>query len=181
MKKVLIFAGTTEGRELAELLADSNIKCSVCVATDYALELMNDKRLDVHCGRLTEEEMEVLMRDGSFDVVVDATHPYAQIVSQNVRQAADKESISLIRLRRSTESAEEGFVSFKTHEEREAYMLLKHIFSDINISNLLTHVKKYFYYNHFLFPNIRLNSQVLFFFHLQSYCEYLGHNQCRNT
>ena len=122
MKKVLIFAGTTEGRELAELLADSNIKCSVCVATDYALELMNDKRLDVHCGRLTEEEMEVLMRDGSFDVVVDATHPYAQIVSQNVRQAADKESISLIRLRRSTESAEEGFVSFKTHEECSAWL-----------------------------------------------------------
>lgn len=122
MKKVLVFAGTTEGRELAELLADSNIKCSVCVATDYALELMNDKRLDVHCGRLTEEEMEVLMRDGEFDVVVDATHPYAQIVSQNVRQAADKESISLIRLRRSTESAEEGFVSFKTHEECSAWL-----------------------------------------------------------
>ena len=122
MKKVLVFAGTTEGRELAELLADSNIKCSVCVATDYALELMNDKRLDVHCGRLTEEEMEVLMRDGRFDVVVDATHPYAQIVSQNVRQAADKESISLIRLRRSTESAEEGFVSFKTHEECSAWL-----------------------------------------------------------
>ena len=122
MKKVLVFAGTTEGRELAELLADSNIKCSVCVATDYDLELMNDKRLDVHCGRLTEEEMEVLMRDGSFDVVVDATHPYAQIVSQNVRQAADKESISLIRLRRSTESAEEGFVSFKTHEECSAWL-----------------------------------------------------------
>lgn len=122
MKKLLVFAGTTEGRELAELLADSNIKCSVCVATDYALELMNDKRLDVHCGRLTEEEMEVLMRDGKFDVVVDATHPYAQIVSQNVRQAADKESISLIRLRRSTESAEEGFVSFKTHEECSAWL-----------------------------------------------------------
>ena len=122
MKKVLVFAGTTEGRELAELLADSNIKCSVCVATDYALELMNDKRLDVNCGRLTEEEMEVLMRDGKFDVVVDATHPYAQIVSQNVRQVADKESISLIRLRRSTESAEEGFVSFKTHEECSAWL-----------------------------------------------------------
>ena len=125
MKKVLVFAGTTEGRELAELLADSNIKCSVCVATDYALELMNDKRLDVHCGRLTEEEMEVLMRDGKFDVVVDATHPYAQIVSQNVRQAADKEFISLIRLRRSTESAEEGFVSFKTHEECSAWLSLQ--------------------------------------------------------
>ena len=62
------------------------------------------------------------MRDGKFDVVVDATHPYAQIVSQNVRQAADKESISLIRLRRSTKSAEEGFVSFKTHEECSAWL-----------------------------------------------------------
>lgn len=30
-------------------------------------------------------------------------------------------------------------------------MLLKHIFSDINISNLFTQVKKYFYYNHFLY------------------------------
>ena len=55
-------------------------------------------------------------------VVVDATHPYAQIVSQNVRQAADMESISLIRLRRSTESAEEGFVSFKTQEECSAWL-----------------------------------------------------------
>ena len=84
MKKVLVFAGTTEGRELAELLADSNIKCSVCVATDYALELMNDKRLDVNCGRLTEEEMEVLMRDGKFDVVVDATHR-KMFVRQQIR------------------------------------------------------------------------------------------------
>lgn len=29
-------------------------------------------------------------------------------------------------------------------------MLLKHIFSNINISNILTHVKKYFNNNHFL-------------------------------
>lgn len=29
-------------------------------------------------------------------------------------------------------------------------MLLKHIFSNVNISNILTHVKKYFNNNHFL-------------------------------
>ena len=63
MKKEIteVFAGTTEGRELAELLADSKIKCSVMLPTDYAPELMNDKRLDVHCGTY-REEMEVLMR-----------------------------------------------------------------------------------------------------------------------
>lgn len=152
MKKVLIFAGTTEGRELAEILADAsraqstdgidstdstegtdstsgtngtdraNIACSVCVATGYARELMDDDRLDVHCGRLTEEEMESLMRDGGYDVVVDATHPYAQIVSQNVRQAAVRQSIPLIRLRRSTESTDNDLVSFQTHEACSAWL-----------------------------------------------------------
>ncbi len=135
MKKVLIFAGTTEGRELAEILADAscaynadrasgasstdsvNIACSVCVATDYAKELMDNERLDVHCGRLTEEQMEELMRDGGYDAVVDATHPYAQIVSQNVRQAAAHQSIPMIRLRRSTENKEQDLLSFQTHEE----------------------------------------------------------------
>ena len=57
---MLVFAGTTEGRELAELLADSNIKCSVCVATDYAFELMKDKRLDVHCGALQKKRWKCL-------------------------------------------------------------------------------------------------------------------------
>lgn len=148
MKKVLIFAGTTEGRELAEILADAshanntdstssanrtnssganrtdsaNITCSVCVATGYARELMDDDRLDVHCGRLTQEEMEALMRDGGYDVVVDATHPYAQIVSQNVRQAAAQQSIPLIRLRRSTESTDDDLVSFQTHEACSAWL-----------------------------------------------------------
>lgn len=122
MKKVLIFAGTTEGRELAEILADANITCSVCVATGYARELMADDRLDVHCGRLTEEEMETLMRDGGYDVVVDATHPYAQIVSQNVRQAANHQSIPMIRLRRSTESVDDDLMTFQTHEECSAWL-----------------------------------------------------------
>ena len=148
MKKVLIFAGTTEGRELAEILADAshanntdstssanrtnssganrtdsaNITCSVCVATGYARELMDDDRLDVHCGRLTQEEMEALMRDGGYDVVVDATHPYAQIVSHNVRQAAVHQSIPLIRLRRSTESTDDDLVSFQTHEACSAWL-----------------------------------------------------------
>lgn len=125
MKRVLVFAGTTEGRELAEILADADrarIACSVCVATGYARELMNKERLDVHCGRLTEEEMEARMRDGNFNVVVDATHPYAQIVSQNVRQAAMHQSIPLIRLRRSTESADNDFISFQTHEQCSAWL-----------------------------------------------------------
>ena len=35
MKKIVIFAGTTEGRRLSEILADAGIAHTVCVATEY--------------------------------------------------------------------------------------------------------------------------------------------------
>ena len=34
MRQVLIFAGTTEGRELAVILSENKIRATVCVATD---------------------------------------------------------------------------------------------------------------------------------------------------
>ena len=114
--QVLIFAGTTEGRQLAELLADAGIGCSVCVATEYAQELMNTDGLTVHCGRLTEEEMQTLIRTEQPRVVVDATHPYAAIVSENIKKAAREAQTVLIRLRRNTDSGEQGIRTFPTHE-----------------------------------------------------------------
>ena len=42
MSEILIFAGTTEGRMLAERLSAQNVKCIVCVATEYGNELMPD-------------------------------------------------------------------------------------------------------------------------------------------
>lgn len=114
--QVLIFAGTTEGRQLAELLADAGIGCSVCVATEYAQELMNTDGLTVHCGRLTEEEMRTLIRTEQPRVVVDATHPYAAIVSENIKKAAREAQTVLIRLRRNTDSGEQGIRTFPTHE-----------------------------------------------------------------
>ena len=42
MSEVLIFAGTTEGRELACLLSASKIECDVCVAGGYGSSLLED-------------------------------------------------------------------------------------------------------------------------------------------
>ncbi|MBD5492547.1 MAG: precorrin-6A/cobalt-precorrin-6A reductase, partial [Lachnospiraceae bacterium] len=35
MKEILLFAGTTEGRKLSELLAAAGVCHTVCVATEY--------------------------------------------------------------------------------------------------------------------------------------------------
>ena len=42
MKRILIFSGTTEGRQLADILDASGICADVCVATEYGHEVMTE-------------------------------------------------------------------------------------------------------------------------------------------
>ena len=88
MRQVLIFGGTSEGRMLSEYLDKRQLRHTVCVATDYGEEVMeHTEYVQIRQGRLDVSEMEALMRSGDYAVVVDATHPYATAVSENVRMA----------------------------------------------------------------------------------------------
>lgn len=85
---ILIFGGTSEGRELTQLLADAGAFVCVSVATERGLKdfFVNSPLVSFHQGALTQEEKVQFM--GDFDAVVDATHPYAQSISGHVREAA---------------------------------------------------------------------------------------------
>ena len=66
-KHVILFAGTTEGRILANWLDEqSGVTGIVCVATEYGAELLEEemslKHLTVHCGRLDEDEIEAFLK-----------------------------------------------------------------------------------------------------------------------
>jgi precorrin-6Y C5,15-methyltransferase (decarboxylating) len=105
--KILIFAGTTEGRRLAELLDQNGIPCVVCVATEYGAQLMNgqnreDTCMEVRQGRLGRDAMSELMREEDFLAVVDATHPFAVEVSENIRESAACCGLPFFRLKRDT-------------------------------------------------------------------------------
>ena len=100
MKKLLLFGGTTEGRELALTAAGLGWQVTLCVATDYGADCVPEAEgVSIHAGRLDETAMEALMQDG-FTVAVDATHPYAVAVSANIRAAAEKTGLPLLRLLR---------------------------------------------------------------------------------
>lgn len=101
MNKILLFAGTTEGRNLAEFLEKNQIPTEVCVATQYGETLLEEgKYLHVHAGRLDETEMEQQIQKQKIRLVIDATHPYAVIVSQNIRRACSRTGTEYIRLAR---------------------------------------------------------------------------------
>ncbi len=103
--KLLIFAGTYEGRKLCEHLSLNNIKATVCVATSYGEDIIsNMPNISVHCSRLNQAEMETFIVDNKFDYVIDATHPYAQEVTKNIQSACEKTNIEYTRLLRDEKS-----------------------------------------------------------------------------
>lgn len=93
MKKVLIYAGTTEGRELAEKLAAASVPCICCVATEYGSMVMRQDEaalpelIGVLQGRLSAPEMADLEASGDFLAVVDATHPFAVNVTAAILES----------------------------------------------------------------------------------------------
>ena len=106
MKEILIFAGTTEGRKLSECLSKADILHTVCVATEYGeIVLSENACAHVHRGRMDVEEMSAFISDGQFSAVVDATHPYAQVVTENIRNAMKGMDIPYIRLKRETDDS----------------------------------------------------------------------------
>ncbi len=109
MKEILLFAGTIEGRRLSERLAEAGIAHTLCVATEYGeLVLKEHPLVRIRRGRMERAEMERLLREGEFAAVVDATHPYAQIVTENVRAAAQETDIPYLRLKRKEGKDGEG-------------------------------------------------------------------------
>ena len=119
LNRVLIFAGTTEGRTLSEYLSENRIEHTVCVATEYGEEVLSaSPYMTIHQGRMGVSEMEKLMQTGSFAAVVDATHPYAVEVTANIREASQEAKLPYLRLKRWLDAETEGSVFyFHTNEE----------------------------------------------------------------
>lgn len=105
--KVLLFGGTTEGRELASWLKQAGIPALSHVATDYGEALLREENLPAEYGRLDAAAMKALFQASAFSMVLDATHPFATEVSRNIRAAAEAAGVRYYRiLRDETEAAE---------------------------------------------------------------------------
>ncbi len=119
--KIFIFGGTTEGHELAEILAGQGHDVSLSVATEYGRERSLDLQgVTIHAGRLQAEEMEQLMTGQ--DLCVDATHPYAVEVTAQVRKACAKLGLAYRRLLREESNLPAGAVCVASAKEAAAWL-----------------------------------------------------------
>lgn len=101
MCKVLVFAGTTEGRKISEFLEKQKIQTHVCVATEYGETLLpKSSYLSVSHERLDETAMKEAMQNMHPSLVIDSTHPYAAEVTKNIRKACEETKTEYVRLLR---------------------------------------------------------------------------------
>ncbi|MBQ1490967.1 MAG: precorrin-6A reductase, partial [Blautia sp.] len=76
-------------------------------------------------GRLKREEMEAVMKDYGVSLVVDATHPYAVLVSENIRYACLAAGLPLLRILRPSQEGK-GVTYVKDVAEAVEYLSSTH-------------------------------------------------------
>lgn len=95
---ILIFAGTTEGRLLAEYVSGINenrrnaavhpVRCFVCTATEYGKSILDNlPEVTLCAGRMDSAGIRSFIEKNSIDLVIDATHPFAREVTVNIKSA----------------------------------------------------------------------------------------------
>lgn len=123
LNQILIFSGTSEGRKLAELLSAHSIAVTVCVATEYGQEVMEESQwIEVRVGRLNQEEIEALIRAKDWLAVIDATHPYAKEVTENIKNACEHQGREVLRLLRDRNERTEQIHYVDSTEEAASYL-----------------------------------------------------------
>ena len=101
MRNVLLFAGTTEGREVVRGCRGKDIDLTVSVATEYGETLIDPaENIHVVSGRKDEAGMAALLRETGAELVIDATHPYATEVTRSLRAVCAREGVECWRVLR---------------------------------------------------------------------------------
>ena len=108
MYSLCVFAGTSEGRWLVELLAGRGLEITARVATDYGEALLGEHPdVQVQSGRMDADEMAAFLARERFDLCVDATHPYAALATENIASACERANVPYLRLLRSSGAGED--------------------------------------------------------------------------
>jgi len=118
--KILILGGTAEARQLAAALADRNafaVKLSLAGRTAQPAPQPVPVRIGGFGGA---DGLAAYLSDERIDVLIDATHPYAAIISANAVKAADATGIKLLALRRPAWPRADGDIWFEVKTIEDA-------------------------------------------------------------
>lgn len=144
MNRIVVFGGTREGRKLAGYLEGSGVSVHMCVATEYGESILpKGDNIHICAKRLNRIEMEEYLLTHQPEYVIDATHPYAVEVTDNIIEACKETGFSYIRLIREENSTAEEADIIHVPDIESAVAYLKHKEGNILITTGSKELNKY--------------------------------------
>ena len=130
MKPVIwLIGGTSEGRRLIKEMAGLPVQLFVSVATEYGAALIEPQdNTKIMAERMDLAAMEAFLAEHRPSYVIDATHPYATIVTATVQKACEAQKCRYLRLVRPQGEAGDYIT---VHDFGEAVELLNQVEGNI--------------------------------------------------
>ena len=128
---IWIIGGTKDSRDILEIIIkNTNESIIITTATGYGGKLLedyveNNKDRDIRIlsEKLDENQMEQLIKENGVTLAVDASHPYAQIVSKSVINVTNKLGVKYVRFeRKMLDYGTENVIKFETLEAMNEYV-----------------------------------------------------------
>lgn len=116
---IWIIGGTSEARKVVERIGDLD-NYLVTIATEDGREFFPTENLVV--GRMTYDEMVSFGKKRGVSMIVDLTHPYAKIVSDNGKKVAEELEVPYIRYVRKISSRSKTAIYLSSYEEAYEYL-----------------------------------------------------------
>ncbi|MEK4699514.1 precorrin-6A reductase [Solibacillus sp. FSL R7-0668] len=124
---ILFLAGTSDARELAVKLKQKGYELIATVVTDSAASSLQQQGIPYHVGRLSVQQMTELISDKQVQVIIDASHPYAEEASKTAMAAAQENGIPYIRYERPTQEFVDPLVTEVETYEEAAQLATTHV------------------------------------------------------
>jgi precorrin-6x reductase len=95
---ILIFSGIKDGREIASILAKEGCETVLSTLTEHGVAMVDEMdNLETIFGEMDVEKIEGYIKKKNISAVVDATHPYAEIISKNIERACSDSKTKLFK------------------------------------------------------------------------------------
>ena len=96
-----LILGTSEGKKLLSLINKYTEDIFVSTATEYGGELLKEyKYKHINTKPLDKDQLEAMMIKYDIPILIDASHPYAEVVTKNAMEICEKQNITYIRYER---------------------------------------------------------------------------------
>lgn len=137
---IFLIAGTEDGRKLAEFLSRQGYQVTASVVSEYGRKILErHEKIKINSQKLDSAQLAEILSADEFKILVDASHPYAENVSQNAIDACKKSAVPYLRYERAeTELTYKKIFRAENYEQatKLAASLGKNIFITTGSRNL---------------------------------------------